>query len=138
MKKSIVIVGVVLVLSVSIFIIVNLNKGTIKSIDVGDGTSESAEAWNGDVVEVEIKASNWKFEPGLVEVNLGDKVELHLESTEGTHGIAIPEYRIGERLEPGKDVHVEFIADEKGTFGFYCSVPCGNGHSGMNGILVVK
>ncbi len=130
MKKSTIIILVVLVLAISIFVAVNLNSNK--------GTDKSADVWNGDVVEVEIKASNWKFEPELVEVNFGDKVELHLESTEGTHGFVLSQFKVSETLIPGKDVHFEFIADKKGTFSFYCSVPCGSGHSGMNGIFVVK
>ncbi len=128
MKKLTIIIGVVSILVISIFVAVNLNNGS----------SESTSAWNGNVVEVEIEASNWKFEPELVEVNLGDKVELHMESTEGTHGIVLPQFGVSETLVLGEDVHFEFIADKKGTFGFYCNVPCGAGHSGMNGIIVVS
>ncbi len=130
MKKLTIIIGVVFVLVIGIFAAVNLNSN--------NGTGENTDVWNGNVVEVEIKASNWKFEPELVEVNFGDKVELHMESIEGTHGIVLPQFKVSETLVPGEDVHFEFIADKKGSFGFYCSVPCGAGHSGMNGLFVVK
>ena len=60
-----------------------------------------------------------------------------MESVEGEHGIAIPQFGISETLPLGEDVHAEFIADEKGTFGFYCNVPCGSGHSSMDGIIVI-
>ena len=123
-KKLIIIIVILLVFSIVIF--VNLNNRNSKDV------------WNGNVVEVEIKASNWKFEPNLVEVNFGDKVELHMESIEGTNGIVLPQFKVSETLVLGEDIHVEFIADKKGTFSFYCSVPCGSGHSGMNGILVVN
>ncbi len=92
----------------------------------------------GEVKEFDIIAKNWEFTPSTIEVNLGDKVELHVESIEGTHGFALSEFGINERLSPGEDVHINFIANKKGTFGFYCSVPCGSGHGGMRGQLIVN
>ena len=134
MKKLGIIILIVLVLSVSIFIMVNLNSN-----NRGDESAEIISlVENGEVVEIDLTAKRWEFEPQLIEVNLGDTVELHLESVDVPHGIVIPEYGISERLNPGEDIHVEFIADKKGTFGFYCSVPCGSGHSGMSGLIVVK
>jgi len=34
------------------------------------------------------------------------------------HGFAINEFNVNERLEPGKTVIVEFVADKTGTFSF--------------------
>lgn len=92
----------------------------------------------GQTKEIEITARNWEFTPNTIEVNLGDRVELHIESVEGTHGFMLSEFGINERLVPYQDVHVNFIADKKGTFPFSCSVPCGSGHGGMTGQLIVK
>ena len=92
----------------------------------------------GDVREFEITAKNWEFVPNTIEVNLGDKVELHIESVDVTHGFRLSEFGINERLEPHQDVHVEFIADKRGTFYFSCSVPCGAGHGSMSGQLIVR
>lgn len=92
----------------------------------------------GETKEFDITASNWKFEPSLIEVNLGDKVELHLQSTQGTHGFTIMSFGVSETLTPGEDIHVEFIADRTGTFSFFCHIPCGQGHGGMNGKLIVN
>ncbi len=92
----------------------------------------------GQTKEIEITARNWEFVPETIEVNLGDRVELHIESVEGTHGFMLSEFGINERLEPYQDVHVDFIADKRGTFSFSCSVPCGSGHGRMTGQLIVK
>lgn len=127
MKKSIIIIVTLVIIVAGYFIIFSNSRD--KPLD------ESV--WNGDVIEIDLTAKQWEFEPQLIEVNLGDKVELHVESVDVSHGIVIPEYGISERLNPGEDVHAEFIADKKGTFNFYCNVPCGAGHSGMNGIIVV-
>lgn len=92
----------------------------------------------GETKEFNIVASNWEFIPQLIEVNIGDKIELHMTSSQGTHGIAFLEFGVSETLREGEDVHVEFIADKTGTFNFFCIVPCGKGHNGMKGLIVVK
>ena len=93
---------------------------------------------SGDFKEFEIIAQNWQFIPDTIEVNLGDKVELHIESVDVTHGFKLKDFGVDLTLKPHNDVHVDFIADKKGTFPFFCSVPCGSGHGGMSGQLIVK
>ncbi len=116
----------------------NSRSTTAKVPAPGNEDVEEMIVNTGEVKEFEIVATNWKFSPSLIEVNKGDKVELHLQSTEGTHGFALLEFDVSETLREGEDIHVEFIADKIGTFNFFCMVPCGKGHSGMNGLLVVK
>lgn len=92
----------------------------------------------GEIKVFEMTAKQWEFEPSTITVNRGDTVELHIESLDVTHGFSLPDFGINEVLEPGKDVHVEFVADKTGTFTFACSVPCGSGHGRMSGQLVVQ
>ncbi|MBI2647235.1 cupredoxin domain-containing protein, partial [Candidatus Woesearchaeota archaeon] len=80
----------------------------------------------------------FSFEPSTIEVNKGDKVRLIVTSVDVPHGFAIPEYDINERLDPGKEVVIEFTANKQGTFTVFCSVFCGSGHSGMKGKIIVK
>jgi cytochrome c oxidase subunit 2 len=35
-------------------------------------------------------------------------------------------------------VTAEFVASKKGTFSYRCSIPCGHGHGGMEGTLIVQ
>lgn len=90
------------------------------------------------VVEIDMIAKQWVFEPDTVTVNEGDTVKLNVESIDVAHGIGINAFGIRERLEPGKTVNIEFVADKKGTFSFFCTIFCGSGHSGMKGTLIVK
>ena len=92
----------------------------------------------GDIIEIDIIAKSWEFVPSTIEVNLGDRVELHIKSIDVTHGFRLPDFGIDEVLQPNQDVHVNFIADKKGTFPFACSVPCGSGHGRMTGQLIVR
>lgn len=91
-----------------------------------------------EVKEFEITAKQFSFEPNTITVNKGDKVRLKVKSTDVTHGIAIDEFNVNKRIEPGKTVDVEFVADKTGTFIFYCSVFCGNRHSEQIGKLIVS
>ena len=92
----------------------------------------------GEVKEFKMTAKQFKFEPSTIEVNKGDRVRLIVTSVDVPHGIAIPEYKINERLEPGIPVTIEFTAEKEGTFTAFCSVFCGSGHSGMKGKIIVK
>ncbi len=92
----------------------------------------------GQVKEFKMTAKQFAFEPEIIEVNKGDKVRLIVASVDVPHGIAIPEYGINERLNPGEPVTIEFIADKEGTFTAFCSVFCGSSHSNMKGKIIVK
>ena len=93
---------------------------------------------SGEVKEFKITSKQFAFEPSTIEVNRGDRVRLIVTSIDVPHGIAIPEYGINERLDPGKQVTIEFIAEKEGTFTTFCSVFCGSGHSNMKGKIIVK
>ena len=93
---------------------------------------------DGDFKEFKITAKRFSFEPSVIEVNKGDKVRLTVESVDVPHGFSILEYGINERLDPGKEVKIEFTADKRGTFTFFCSVFCGSGHTGMKGKIIVR
>ena len=63
---------------------------------------------------------------------------LNIKSIDVTHGFSLPDFSINSRLNPGQTTTVEFTADKTGTFTFFCSVQCGEGHSNMKGTLIVN
>ena len=71
-------------------------------------------------------------------MKLGDKVRLKVKSIDVDHGLAIPEFGVNLILKPNELQTVEFVADKKGEFPFFCSVYCGVGHGGMRGKLIVE
>jgi plastocyanin len=87
---------------------------------------------------IDMKASRFAFAPDRVRVKAGIPVELHLLSTDGTHGIAIPGLNINQRLERGQEVVVSFTPTKAGSYPFRCSVMCGQGHLDMKGELIVE
>ena len=135
---------IILLLVLSIFLVSACSKQKPEDL-IGQGTdvpqnnaTDTQNAQNGAIKEFRITAKQFSFTPDTIEVNKGDKVRLIVTSTDVPHGIAIPEYGINERLEPGKPVTIEFTADKQGSFAAFCSVICGAGHRDMKGKLIVK
>lgn len=88
--------------------------------------------------EFNIIAKQWDFSPSTITVNQGDKVILNVKSIDVAHGLAIREFGINEYLSPGQTTKIEFTANRKGTYSFFCSVSCGVGHTRMSGKIIVN
>ena len=87
----------------------------------------------------DVVASRFKFEPEVLEVDQGDRVVLHMRSSDTAHGLAIKEFKVKKDLpDTGEVITVEFVAAKVGTFKVECSEYCGKGHSKMRGRLVVR
>jgi len=90
------------------------------------------------IKEIEIMARRFSFEPSEIKVKYGEKIRLKIISLDVTHGLSLPEFGINKTLEPGKETVIKFIANKRGSFDFFCSVYCGEGHSQMRGKLIVE
>jgi len=108
------------------------------SFNNGDGSGNVLKSFEGEIREFDIIAKQFSFEPSVIEVNEGDLVKIRIRSVDVAHSIAIPDFRISERLNPDEEVEFEFVADKVGEFNFFCNVYCGEGHSEMGGKLVVR
>lgn len=84
--------------------------------------------------ELQISASNFKFDQDEYTVNAGEEVKLTLVNEEGMHGIAID----GIDVNIKGDGETPFTPDKPGEYTIYCSVPCGAGHADMKSTLVVS
>lgn len=84
------------------------------------------------VHEISISAKRFEFTPSVIRVKQGEHIKLTLTSADTQHGIALPDFNA-----QGRDI-IEFVANKKGTFTFYCNTYCGSGHSEMKGTLVVE
>ncbi|HHY60249.1 MAG TPA: 4Fe-4S binding protein [Clostridia bacterium] len=93
-----------------------------------------------NVVEINITARQFEYEPNVIKVRQGDLVRLNLIAEDVTHGLYIEEYDLFLEDQPQDPVYatVEFVADKTGTFPFRCSVVCGPMHPFMVGRLVVE
>ncbi|MBI2172610.1 MAG: cupredoxin domain-containing protein [Candidatus Aenigmarchaeota archaeon] len=109
-------------------------EGMVKTVTVNVGGSPATIATK----QFDITARQFEFEPSTIEVDQGDVVILKIKSVDVDHGFALPDFGVSQYLEPGKEAVVQFTADKKGTFTFFCNVLCGSGHESMKGTLVVK
>ncbi len=96
---------------------------------------------SGNVLEINMRVlqNQWTFEPNNIQVRPGDKVILRIFNEDTyDHGFAMEAFGVNRRLFPKRETVVEFVASKLGTFGFYCSVPCGEGHYDQTGVLIVE
>lgn len=101
--------------------------------------SAPASASSGEVKELVITGSNFKWDVVGPTIKKGDTVKLTVKVAEGGHGFALPGFNIrSKELGEGKEQVIEFVADKSGSFEYSCNVPCGSGHREMRGTLVVE
>lgn len=124
-----------LIAVLSVVFIAGCSSGGTTSDATGNVVTSSSSS---DVVDVNIKAFRFGFEPKTITVKQGQTVRLTAESIDIPHGLAISEYGVNMYLDGLRSKTVEFVADKVGEFPMYCSVPCGSGHSTMQGILIVE
>lgn len=87
---------------------------------------------------IEVKASQFVFEPAEIRIKKGELVKIRLTSTDVPHGLAIAELNFDLQVEGGQTQEAELTVDAAGSYGFRCSVMCGGGHSDMKGVLIVE
>lgn len=106
----------------------------MEQMDMGD-TSLGSDA---EAQVFTIKGVNHSFDVKEIRVKKGDTVTINFESTDGYHDWAIDEFNaVTEKVQPGTPTSVTFVADQAGSFEYYCSV--GNHRAqGMVGTLIVE
>lgn len=136
---GLIIVALIVVGGVMVF---NQNKPVIKQettpVQTTTQTSEPTTTSSIPVKEFTMTAKQWAFDPAVITVKQGDKVKIKIKSIDVTHGFALADFNVKVDLTPNKEETVEFVADKKGEFTFFCSVMCGEGHKDMTGKLVVE
>ena len=96
----------------------------------------------GQKVTVEMKASNYAFDPGRIVARKGDTLVLHVTNvTREKHDITVkdPSGKIiqSEDLPTGQTVTVEVPLPTAGTYSFYCDIDFHAG-LGMKGKIEVQ
>ncbi len=99
-------------------------------VDLTDDTSE--------VKEVEVRSRGLAYDVEEIRVNLGDTVRVTYINGGGRHDWVLDEFEGAQTsiIAGGRQETIEFVADQAGTFEFYCSVP-GHRAAGMVGRFVV-
>jgi plastocyanin len=87
--------------------------------------------------EFTIVARGETFDPGTVEVSAGDTVKITLIAEDRPHSFTLDGFRISKRASPGRSATVEFHAEARGRYTFYCSLRDETCCRDMKGELVV-
>lgn len=86
---------------------------------------------------IDLTLRQWGYEPGIITVQQGDRVTLHVHSMDVTHGFYLDAYGVQAVVNPDTPETVTFIADKPGRFTFRCNFTCGSFHPYMTGWLEV-
>jgi plastocyanin len=111
----------------------------VPELDKGEPEmTETPAATEGAVREFTLDSFNFGYSMDTIEVNEGDTVTINLTSSDGFHDWVVDEFDAAtEKINVGEETSVTFVADEAGTFEFYCSVGSHRAR-GMVGTLVVN
>ena len=86
----------------------------------------------------DISATNFDFSITDITVKKGDTVVINLTSDDGDHDWTLDEFNAQtNELDTGESDSIRFVADQVGTFEYYCSV-AGHRQLGMVGTLTVE
>lgn len=88
----------------------------------------------GEIKEVTINASNFKFEPEEIRAKVGDTLKITLNNTQGVHGVGFSDFGVDIKQGETKEITL----DRAGNFEYHCSIQCGAGHDSMTGFIVVE
>ncbi len=89
------------------------------------------------VREFTVSGKNFSFVPSTMRVNEGEMVRITFKNDSGTHDFVVEGYNQRTKiLQSGQSETIEFLADKKGTFEYYCSVGT-HRQQGMKGALIV-
>jgi cytochrome c oxidase subunit II len=88
---------------------------------------------------IDITARRFAFEPAEIEARVGEHLRLVVRSADGVHGLEIKKLKIKKEVpRGGEPVTIDFTATTEGTFPILCSEYCGQGHTDMKGMLIVR
>ncbi len=96
------------------------------------------ETTTGEVKEITVEGSSFKFEPAVIRVKKGDTVNLTFKSVGTIHDFVIDELGVKtNQIGDEEEETVEFVANKAGTYEYYCSVGK-HRQMGMVGKLIVE
>lgn len=128
MKKPVILIS-------AIALMIGLSACGAKKEESAAAPSPQTAAAAGDAQQLNISASNWKFDQTEYKVKAGQPVTVTLKNTEGVHGIELE--KLGVKLE-GKNLTKTFTPEKPGKYNIVCTIPCGTDHLKMKAVLLVE
>ena len=150
MKKTFVIIGAVILLTLLIVVIKNSRIGenqNIKNFEnkiirdetaASVGSAGSVQSGSSQDSPFTVNGGNYYFKPNIIKVKQGDKVTIKFINDDGMHNFIIDEFKARTQIiKGGAEETISFVADKKGSFEYYCSVGQ-HRQMGMKGTLIVE
>ena len=122
-------------------------EGVVKTSQVNDNEAEEADGTNQAdqpvkefIIDSFTEVIDGKYYPQFskkeITVNKGDLVRIKVNNLKGTHDFKIDEFNVYTETPLDQEMAVEFVADQAGSFEYYCTK---NGHrqNGQWGTLKV-
>ena len=133
-----IVVAVVLLIGGAVYLMSGQQSAT-QTPPAGEPTVASPVS-SGEVKSFEVEGKPFEFSVKEIRVKEGDRVRVTFKNTEGMHDFVVEGLDVRtKQIQAGESDTVEFVANKKGTFEYYCSV--GNGYhrqQGMKGNLIVE
>lgn len=86
---------------------------------------------------IHIGVRQWAWDPSTLRAKQGELVRLIIHNADVRHALVIPDLGVEADI-PEDGAVVEFMAKQRGTFEFFCSTYCGEGHMEMRGKIVIE
>jgi plastocyanin len=114
-----------------------LTPAAYQTPNTGTATTTASPTTLPETKSFTVTGTNFAFTPTTMTVNRGDRVKITFQS-QGTHDLVVEGYNVRTNiLSAGQSQTIEFVANQSGSFEYYCSV--GNHRQmGMKGTLVVN
>lgn len=142
MRKYIMIIALALVFSGCVLdknkkISIPENNQNIQNSDVNTNTNTNQNTAS-VAKEFTVEGNNFTFSLNEIKVNEGDTVRIKFINKEGFHDWVLDEFAAKtQKLQVNQEETIEFVANKKGTFEYYCSVGT-HRQMGMKGNLIVE
>ncbi|MBS3099252.1 hypothetical protein J4462_03505 [Candidatus Pacearchaeota archaeon] len=138
MSKALITLVVLLIVGIASFFLLANSDSNITGNTISENANEKG------VKTFILTGENFKFvmnsvDNSEIKVKQGDKVRIEFVSTKGFHDWVLDEFdaATGQVRDTDGMTFVEFVADKKGTFEYYCSVG-EHRANGMKGAFVVE
>lgn len=127
-----------LFLTIAILLFVSACTTTIQPTTSDTTTADATASQTSDAKVFNVEAFQFSYTPATIEVKKGDTVTLKLSTRDVPHSLAITDYNVNVQAYPDAPGEQTFTADKAGEFTWRCKTPCGAGHTGMTGKLMVR
>lgn len=86
---------------------------------------------------IQVKTSQYKFDPSQIEISYGEKVKLQVVSLDSEHTFTVDELNVNQTILPGESEIIEFTPAKTGEYTYYSNI-VEDKAKGMAGKLIVK